>query len=127
MLWRGGVKVGDQVVHALDDINLEIGQGEYLSVMGPSGSGKSTLLGLLAGAAMICFYHEGYKLLDVPKPELVLPVQIMGILVAIFGLGYLGSDSTDTSSRASVRGNSASLPHTGRRSRGEPEDSHTCA
>ena len=40
-------QVGDQVVHALDDINLEIAQGEYLSVMGPSGSGKSTLLNLL--------------------------------------------------------------------------------
>lgn len=40
-------QVGDQSVHALDDINLEIQQGEYLSVMGPSGSGKSTLLNLL--------------------------------------------------------------------------------
>ena len=40
-------QVGDQVVHALDDINLEIAQGEYLSVMGPSGSGKSTLLNLI--------------------------------------------------------------------------------
>jgi putative ABC transport system ATP-binding protein len=40
-------EVGDQTVHALDDINLEIGQGEYVSVMGPSGSGKSTLLNLI--------------------------------------------------------------------------------
>jgi putative ABC transport system ATP-binding protein len=40
-------QVGDQTVHALDDINLEIEQGEYVSVMGPSGSGKSTLLNLL--------------------------------------------------------------------------------
>jgi putative ABC transport system ATP-binding protein len=40
-------QVGDQVVHALDDINLEISQGEYISVMGPSGSGKSTLLNLI--------------------------------------------------------------------------------
>lgn len=40
-------QVGDQTVHALEDINLEISQGEYLSVMGPSGSGKSTLLNLL--------------------------------------------------------------------------------
>lgn len=40
-------QVGDQVVHALDDINLEIQQGEYVSVMGPSGSGKSTLLNLI--------------------------------------------------------------------------------
>ncbi len=40
-------QVGDQTVHALDDINMQISQGEYLSVMGPSGSGKSTLLNLL--------------------------------------------------------------------------------
>ena len=40
-------QVGDQVVHALDDINLEIAAGEYVSIMGPSGSGKSTLLNLI--------------------------------------------------------------------------------
>ena len=39
--------LGDSSVHALRDVNLEIKQGEYLSVMGPSGSGKSTLLNLL--------------------------------------------------------------------------------
>ena len=39
-------QVGDQQVHALRDIDLEIGAGEYLSIMGPSGSGKSTLLNL---------------------------------------------------------------------------------
>lgn len=40
-------QVGDQTVHALDSINLEISDGEYVSIMGPSGSGKSTLLNLL--------------------------------------------------------------------------------
>jgi len=40
-------EVGDQIVHALDRIDLEIQAGEYISVMGPSGSGKSTLLNLL--------------------------------------------------------------------------------
>ena len=44
---------------------------------------------LLAGVSMICFYHEGYELLRVAKPQLVLPVQVMGILVALFGVGYL--------------------------------------
>jgi len=39
--------VGDQTVHALDDINLSIQAGEYISIMGPSGSGKSTLLNLI--------------------------------------------------------------------------------
>jgi len=40
-------QVGDQEVHALDDVNLSIDAGEYLSIMGPSGSGKSTLLNLI--------------------------------------------------------------------------------
>ena len=43
---------------------------------------------LLAGASMIFLYHEGYKLLDVLKPDPALPVQVMGILVALFGVGY---------------------------------------
>ena len=39
--------MGDQVVRALDGINLTIKAGEYISLMGPSGSGKSTLLNLV--------------------------------------------------------------------------------
>ncbi len=41
--------MGDQVVHALDGIDLEVNEGDFLAVMGPSGSGKSTLLYLLGG------------------------------------------------------------------------------
>lgn len=40
-------QVGNQVVHALDHVDLQISAGEYLSIMGPSGSGKSTLLNIL--------------------------------------------------------------------------------
>jgi len=39
--------VGDQEVRALRDVDLSIGYGEYVSIMGPSGSGKSTLLNVL--------------------------------------------------------------------------------
>ena len=39
--------LGDSEVHALHRLDLEIGAGEYVAVMGPSGSGKSTLLNLL--------------------------------------------------------------------------------
>jgi putative ABC transport system ATP-binding protein len=44
---RRDYPVGDQIVHALDDVDLDIGAGEYVSIMGPSGSGKSTLLNVL--------------------------------------------------------------------------------
>lgn len=40
-------QVGDQVVKALDNIQLTINAGEYISIMGPSGSGKSTLLNII--------------------------------------------------------------------------------
>lgn len=39
--------MGDQEVRALNNINLTIAPGAYVSVMGPSGSGKSTLLNLI--------------------------------------------------------------------------------
>lgn len=41
-------QVGAQIVHALNDVNMTIEKGEYVSVMGPSGSGKSTLLNVIA-------------------------------------------------------------------------------
>jgi putative ABC transport system ATP-binding protein len=40
---------GVQIVPVLTDITLEIGEGDFIALMGPSGSGKSTLLNLIAG------------------------------------------------------------------------------
>ena len=41
-------QLGEQQVHALAGVDLDIGTGEYVSIMGPSGSGKSTLLNMIA-------------------------------------------------------------------------------
>ena len=38
-----------EIVHALSNINLDISEGEFISVVGPSGCGKSTLLKILSG------------------------------------------------------------------------------
>jgi putative ABC transport system ATP-binding protein len=40
---------GDTAVRALDDVTVELAEGEFTAIMGPSGSGKSTLMHCLAG------------------------------------------------------------------------------
>jgi len=40
---------GQQTITVLEDLNLEVGAGEWLAIVGASGAGKSTLLNLLGG------------------------------------------------------------------------------
>ncbi|HYK43711.1 MAG TPA: ABC transporter ATP-binding protein [Parafilimonas sp.] len=50
------VNIGGAKTYILKDVNLSIGEGEFVSIMGPSGSGKSTLLNVIG---MLDDFNEG--------------------------------------------------------------------
>ncbi len=43
---------------------------------------------MLAGFAMLIFYHEGFAGLGLEKTSFNLPIQLVGMCVALFGIGY---------------------------------------
>lgn len=44
---RKTYRMGEELIHALDDITVDINAGDFMSIIGPSGSGKSTLMHIL--------------------------------------------------------------------------------
>ncbi|KKB12293.1 ABC transporter ATP-binding protein [Devosia geojensis] len=64
-------------VHALSDIDLTIGRGEFVSVVGPSGCGKSTLLMLLSGLTPYSLgkIEVGEKLISSPNSDVGIVFQ----------------------------------------------------
>jgi len=65
--------MGEEQVHALRGVTLEIARGEYVSIMGPSGSGKSTFFNMVGGLDTPTegeVFVEGRRLADLDSSQL---------------------------------------------------------
>ncbi len=66
-------KMGEEEIHALNDVNLKIEEGDFLSIVGTSGSGKSTLMniiGLLDLPSQGQYIFDGKNIVDMNDDEL---------------------------------------------------------
>ena len=66
-------RMGDEDMRILKDVDLDVAEGEYLSVLGPSGSGKSTLMniiGCLDVATSGSYILHGRRIEDLSEGEL---------------------------------------------------------
>jgi putative ABC transport system ATP-binding protein len=66
-------QLGENRVHALRGISLELGRGEFVAIMGSSGSGKSTLMnimGCLDRPTSGAYFLDGVNVAQLPKREL---------------------------------------------------------
>lgn len=71
-LWKTYI-MGDQEIHAVSGVDIEIRRGEYVAIMGPSGSGKSTLMnliGCLDTPTKGLYYLNGKLVSDMEDDEL---------------------------------------------------------
>lgn len=66
-------EIGDYIVRAVDDITLEVREGEFITIIGPSGAGKTTLLNLIGGLDKPTkgeIYSFGVKITDMEAESL---------------------------------------------------------
>src|SRR5437868_5449387 len=82
--------LGGEEIRALDDVSLEIGLGEFISIIGPSGSGKSTLmhiLGCLDSPTRGTMTLDGVKIHDASSRQLAaIRNQKIGFVFQFFNL-----------------------------------------
>jgi len=81
---------GEVAVHALDDLNIEIGEGEFVAIIGQSGSGKTTLLdivGCLSHPTSGDYWLHGTHINTLPDSELTtIRNQQIGFIFQTFHL-----------------------------------------
>lgn len=81
-------RLGDQIVHALDGVDIAIPQGQFVVIMGSSGSGKSTLLYALTGLDIPSagqVYVAGKRLDQMGQKELA---HLRGTLIGFVFQGF---------------------------------------
>lgn len=84
-------------VKALDDISIEIGQGEIHGLVGENGAGKSTLMKILSGAYTL---DEGEILIDGERISNTSPARTGPLAGAAWGAGGVGSRACRTPCQA---------------------------
>ena len=82
--------MGDQELHALDDVNFSVDEGDFVAIMGPSGSGKSTMmniLGCLDRPTSGQYYLDGREVASLSDDELARTrTKKIGFVVQNFNL-----------------------------------------